>query len=102
LSFSVLTCRALSDLDKDNKFSKLEFSVALHLIECKRLKGMEIPDSLPPSIVLALQGQAKPAVFNPFATNVTQPVLPQGPSPQELAGRVRFYFLFFSCVNSHF
>lgn len=79
---------ALADIDKDNKFSKLEFSVALHLIEGKRLKGMEIPDVLPPSIIQGLQGlQAKPAVFNPFATNVTQPIVPTGPTPQELAGR---------------
>lgn len=77
--------------------------MALHLIEGKRLKGMEIPDVLPPSIIQGLQGyffpffprsfsieglQAKPAVFNPFATNVTQPIVPTGPTPQELAGRV--------------
>ncbi|XP_066912106.1 intersectin-1-like isoform X2 [Clytia hemisphaerica] len=39
----------LSDLDRDGRMTLQEFMIAMHLLSCK-IKGVEIPRSLPPSL----------------------------------------------------
>lgn len=46
--------RALSDTDGDGKMDINEFSIACKLIHLK-LRGLEVPPSLPPSLVQSLK-----------------------------------------------
>lgn len=41
----------LSDIDKDGALDADEFSVCMHLIECKTKAGMRIPENLPQALV---------------------------------------------------
>ena len=46
--------RGLSDTDSDGKMNINEFSIACKLINLK-LRGFEVPSSLPPSLIRSLQ-----------------------------------------------
>ena len=49
-SLLFLTCRNLADVTKDSKLDETEFCIAMHIITY-RLKGIPIPDVLPPSLL---------------------------------------------------
>ena len=53
----VLTCtlRNLSDINRDGFLDQAEFAIALHLIDCKRVKNMSLPQTLPPSVINSLR-----------------------------------------------
>lgn len=57
-------CRNLSDLDKDGQMTQQEFSIAMHLIQCK-LKGINLPTSLPLSLKTSSRGNAGASLLNP-------------------------------------
>lgn len=75
---------SLADMDADGKINRHEFAVALHLIQL-RLKGVELPATLPPSLwppapaadMSAFQPGGAPVTFGPpleqVATAVSQP-----------------------------
>ncbi|KAJ8682751.1 hypothetical protein QAD02_018543 [Eretmocerus hayati] len=55
---------ALSDTDSDGKMNINEFSIACKLINLK-LRGFEVPSSLPPSLIRSLQALAAMGVVSP-------------------------------------
>jgi hypothetical protein len=57
--------RNLSDLDKDGQMTQQEFSIAMHLIQCK-LKGINLPTSLPLSLKTSSRGNAGASLLNPI------------------------------------
>jgi epidermal growth factor receptor substrate 15 len=56
--------RNLSDLDKDGQMTQQEFNIAMHLIQCK-LKGINLPTSLPLSLKTSSRGNAGASLLNP-------------------------------------
>jgi hypothetical protein len=56
----------LSDMNQDGNLDKIEWCIAMHLIDCKRQRQMEIPSALPKQLLESLG-------------------VPLGPSPAELA-----------------
>lgn len=56
--------RNLSDLDKDGQMTQQEFSIAMHLIQCK-LKGTNLPTSLPLSLKTSSRGNIAASLLNP-------------------------------------
>jgi hypothetical protein len=70
----------LSDIDRDNKLTILEFAIATHLIMCKTRKNLPIPTTLP--------GELHPSSLRPGA-GAPQPVQQQA-SPGAPAGWTTF------------
>ncbi|XP_058804871.1 intersectin-1 isoform X2 [Phymastichus coffea] len=67
----------LSDTDSDGRMNINEFSIACKLINLK-LRGFEVPSSLPPSLIRSLQAYA--AVNQPLATPPTVPSIVSPPN----------------------
>ena len=61
----------LSDLDRDNKLTIIEFAIATHLIMCKTKKDLPIPSTLP--------GELHPSSLSPAKGG--QPPQQQAPPP---------------------
>lgn len=78
--FLTLICRSLADTDADGKMDINEFSIACKLINLK-LRGFEVPKSLPPSLLASLRTVTPPAIPplpNPALIS-SKPVVPQPP-----------------------
>ena len=60
----------LSDLDRDNKLTIIEFAIATHLIMCKTKKGLAIPATLP--------GELHPSSLSPGQAGGQSPPQQQG------------------------
>lgn len=50
----IFAFRALADTDADGKMNLIEFSIACKLISCK-LRNVEVPKQLPPTLIASLQ-----------------------------------------------
>jgi Ca2+-binding EF-hand superfamily protein len=59
----------LADLDGDGHMTMEEFSIAMHLIQC-RLQGVELPQSLPPGLRVGSAGALKPVVGAPASAAI--------------------------------
>ncbi|XP_028409524.1 intersectin-1-like isoform X2 [Dendronephthya gigantea] len=67
----------LSDLDKDGQMTQQEFSIAMHLIQCK-LKGINLPTSLPLSLKTSSRGTVGASLLNPVENGYNSQTANQG------------------------
>uniref|UniRef100_A0A6B2LMB8 Calmodulin n=1 Tax=Arcella intermedia TaxID=1963864 RepID=A0A6B2LMB8_9EUKA len=56
----------LADINKDGQLDKLEFCVAMHLINQYRLKNMAIPSELPSVVIDSLKADNNSTRTNPY------------------------------------
>ena len=56
----------LSDDPVDNRLSKIEFCIAMHLIVCVSRKNLVLPQTLPPSLVKVKNSTTQPVVSQPY------------------------------------
>ena len=68
VQFVPSTQRNLADFDKDGQMTQQEFSIAMHLIQCK-LKGINLPTSLPMSLKTSSRGNVAASLLNPPIEN---------------------------------
>lgn len=76
-------CRALADTDADGRMNVNEFSIACKLINLK-LRGFEVPKTLPPTLVTSLVAAGGTPTRTPTAMSpVTQVVVGPPPVPPQ-------------------
>lgn len=74
-------CRQLADVTKDGALSLEEFNTAMHLVVLRR-NNIELPDTLPPSLVPLRQSQVTVAPAEPPSREESPPSLsPPGGEP---------------------
>ena len=64
-------------MDKDGQMTQQEFSIAMHLIQCK-LKGTNLPTSLPLSLKTSSRGNAGASLLNPVENGFQSQTSSQG------------------------
>ena len=67
-------CRQLADVTKDGALSLEEFNTAMHLVVLRR-NNIDLPDTLPPSLVPPRQGQVPVSTAEPPSREESPPSL---------------------------
>ncbi|CAM9469579.1 unnamed protein product, partial [Discosporangium mesarthrocarpum] len=70
----------LSDVTKDNKLSREEFCVGMHLLVCISKKHLPVPPALPPSLAALLAGASMLPVPPPLSVGGPPPIPPLSPT----------------------